>query len=538
MAFIQHLIIAPILLPLLLAGLLMLLDARQHRIKFALSWCSIFLQLIIALYLFSLTFNDFWPNNIGIYQAANWPAPFNITLVLDRLSALMLVLVALVALAVLAFSWTRWSRSGIHFHALLQFLLMGMNGSFLTADLFNLFVFFEVMLAASYGLILNTYNSARIRAGLQYITVNLVASSFFLLGIALIYAATGSLSIADIAAKVPALLDNQRLLMHAGASLLAVALLTKSAMWPLGFWLPTTYTASSAPVAALLALMTKIGIFVVLRLWTVTFSADAGDSALFGSTLLFYGGLATLIYGSVGLLASQEPMRMASFSAIVSSGILLSCFSYAQASLSSTGLYYLLSSTLGLVALILLIELIERIRTPSASILAITMEAFAIEDTSPQETAGVTIPASMALMGLAFLACALIIAGLPPLSGFVAKFSIFHGLLNPANGFAFVSQSWLLMALVLSAGLAGIIALMRFGVRTFWALENTAPASLPVSEIGPVYALLGLCVVLTVAAGDVFNLLQPISGQLENPSVYIESVLSAKPVAPAQELMP
>src|SRR5690554_6658354 len=203
MAFIHHLIIAPILLPLLLAGLLMLLDARQHHIKFALSWCSIFLQLIIALCLFSLTFNDVWLNDIGIYQAANWPAPFNITLVLDRLSALMLVLVALVALAVLAFSWTRWSRSGIHFHALLQFLLMGMNGSFLTADLFNLFVFFEVMLAASYGLILNTYTSTRIRAGLQYIAINLVASCFFLLGIALIYAATGSLSMADIANKVP-----------------------------------------------------------------------------------------------------------------------------------------------------------------------------------------------------------------------------------------------------------------------------------------------------------------------------------------------
>src|SRR5690554_3051947 len=537
MQWMNHLIIAPILLPLLLAGVLMLVDIRRHRIKVAISFTSVVLQLLIAAYLFSLTYQNTWPNDVGVYQAANWPAPFNISLVLDRLSAMMLILSAVVALAVLLFSWTRWSRSGIHFHSLLQFLLMGINGSFLTADLFNLFVFFEVMLAASYGLILNTYTSTRIRAGLQYIAINLVASCFFLLGIALIYAATGSLSMADIANKVPDLLDNQRLLMHAGASLLAVALLTKCAMWPLGFWLPTTYSANSAPVAALLALLTKVGVFVVLRLWTLTFSADAGDSAFFGSELLFYGGIATLIYGSVGLLASQEPMRMASFSAIISTGILLSGFSYAQAALNSAGLYYLISSTLGLVALILLIELVERIRTPSANLLAITMEAFAIEDSTPEEAVGVTIPAAMALMGLAFFTCALIIAGLPPFSGFVAKFGIFHGLLNPAPGFTLLGQSWFLIVLIFVSGLAAIIALMRFGVRTFWAFEGTSPR-LPLSEIGPVYVLLGLCIALTLGAGIVFEMLAPISQQLENPKAYIDSVLSTPSVATAQELIP
>lgn len=534
MQWINHLIIAPILLPLLMAGVLMLVDVRRHRIKFALSFSSIVLQLLIAIYLFCLTYQDLWPNSIGIYQAANWPAPFNITLVLDRLSALMLLVSSLVALAVLLFSWTRWSRAGIHFHSLLQFLFMGINGSFLTADLFNLFVFFEVMLAASYGLILNTYNNTRIRAGLQYIAINLVASCFFLLGIALIYAATGTLSMADIANKVPHLLDNQRLLMHAGASLLAVALLTKSAMWPLGFWLPTTYSANSAPVAALLALLTKVGVVVLLRLWTLSFPSTAGESAFFGHELLFYGGMATLVYGAIGLLASQEPMRMASFSAIISSGILLSCFSYAQAPINTASLYYLLSSTLGLVALILLIELIDRIRTPSANLLAITMEAFAIDDSTPDEVVGVTIPAAMALMGLAFFTCALIIAGLPPFSGFIAKFGIFHQLLNPVAGIGIASQSWFLIAIIFLSGLAAIIALMRFGVRTFWAFEGTSPR-LPLSEIGPVYALLGLCIALTIGAGFIFDMLAPISAQLVDPMPYLDSVLSAQTVSMVPE---
>lgn len=532
----DHLILLPVVLPLITAAILMLMNERLHRLKFSINMASTLALLVTAFALLSASTDGQWAGNTGIYLAANWTSPFGIVLMLDQLSALMLVLAALLSSAVLLFTWTRWSRIGVHFHSLFQCLLMGINGSFLTADLFNLFVFFEVMLAASYGLVLHGYNVTRIRAGMQYIVVNLVASAFFLIGIALVYAATGSLNMADIAAHIKGLEETNRLLMHIGTAMLAVAFLTKSAMWPLGFWLPSTYSAASPPVAAMLVLMTKIGIYVVLRLWSLIYSEGAGESALFGSELLFWGGLATLGFGAAGLLASQEPQKMASYSAIISSGTLLAAFSYGQPLLTSAALYYFLSSTLAVAAFMLLIELIERIRTPTSSILALTMEAFAIEDGVAGETSsGVAIPAAMAFIGLAFMGCALIMAGLPPLSGFISKFSLFHELLNPAENFAFIQYSWLLIVLILLSGLAGIISLMRFGVRTFWAANATVPR-LPLTEIGPVYVLLGLCIALSIYAAPVRNLLDGIATNLHQPQNMIEHVLEtqAKPY-PSEE---
>ena len=140
---------------------------------------------------------------VGLYLLGNWPPPFAIVLVLDRLSALMLLLTALLALPALVFAMARWDRRGQHFHSLFQFLLMGLNGAFLTGDLFNLFVFFEVLLAASYGLALHGSGALRVRAGLHYIAINLAASLLFLIGVSLIYGVTGTLNMADLAASVP-----------------------------------------------------------------------------------------------------------------------------------------------------------------------------------------------------------------------------------------------------------------------------------------------------------------------------------------------
>src|SRR6185295_5681163 len=167
----------------------------------------------------------------------------------DRLSALMLVLSGIVGLCSALFSIARWDRAGVHFHPLLQIQLMGLNGAFLTGDLFNLFVFFEVMLAASYGLLLHGSGWARVQAGLHYIAVNLLASSLFLVGLAMLYGILGTHSMADIAAKVPLVAAEDRGLLHVGAAILAVAFLTKAAIWPLNFWLVPAYAAASAPVA-------------------------------------------------------------------------------------------------------------------------------------------------------------------------------------------------------------------------------------------------------------------------------------------------
>ena len=165
----------------------------------------------------------------------------------------------------------------MHFHPLFQIQLMGLNGAFLTADLFNLFVFFEVLLAASYGLLLHAPGRTRVGAGLHYIAINLVASSFFLIGAALLYGVTGTLNFADLAARIPEVAADDQAVLHVAVAVLAVAFLTKAAIWPMGFWLVPAYSAAGAPVAALFAIMTKVGIYAVLRLWSLMFAGEDGS---------------------------------------------------------------------------------------------------------------------------------------------------------------------------------------------------------------------------------------------------------------------
>ena len=521
----QHLVILPILLPLICGALLTPFTQGRHGLKFALGYASVLGQLVAALLLMHQTDNVAWPGGIGVYLAANWAAPFGIALMADRLAALMLLLTSVLALAALHYAMPRWSRIGVHFHPLFQFLLMGINGAFLTHDLFNLFVFFEVMLAASYGLVLHGYNAERLRASMQYIAINLAAALLFLLGTALIYATTGTLNMADLAARIGAMPHEGSGLLQLGVTVLVLAFLVKGAMWPLGFWLPTTYAAASPPVAALLVLMTKVGAYVILRLWLLLFSE--GPNAGFGFDALMWGGMATIVFGAAGMLSTDTAGRMAGYSAIISSGTLLAVIGYGQASLVTAGLYYLIGSTLAVAAFLLLIELIDRIRTPAAAVLALTMEAWAVDeepDDSPNEPRGKGVPAAMAFLSVAFAACTLTIAGLPPLSGFVAKFGMFHALLNPVDG-AIGAAGWTLMALVIGSGLISVISMLRFGVRTFWAAPVARPPRLHLSEVAPVTFLLLLSVAMTVQARPLFDYLGRASADLHRPANYIERVL-------------
>ncbi len=516
MRALDQLILVPVLLPLLCGAAMTPLTQGWHRLKLALGYLSVLGLLATALVLVAMTDGGYWQGGIGVYLAANWAAPFGIALVADRLAALMLLLTALLALASLLFAQQRWGRIGVHFHTLFQFLLMGINGAFLTHDLFNLFVFFEVMLASSYGLLLHGYNAERLRAGMQYIAVNLAASLLFLLGAALIYAATGTLNMADLAARIARLAAPELGLVQIGASVLALAFLIKSAMWPLGFWLPTTYAAASPPVAAMLVLMTKVGTYAILRLWLLWFPGGWSYDAL------LWGGAATILFGAAGMLSTGSAGRMAGYGAIVSSGTLLAVIGYGQASLVTAGLYYLVGSTLAIAAFLLLVELIDRIRNPGAAILAVTMEAYAVED-KPDEPLGQGVPAALAFLALAFAACTLMIAGLPPLSGFVAKFGMFHALLNPSGG-TIPGTAWALMALVLGSGLVAVMAMLRFGVRTFWATK-AVPPKLHRSEVVPVVFLLALSGFMTVEAGPIFGYLGRASEGIHRPADYIERVL-------------
>ncbi len=531
--FVSHLMIAPIVLPLAAGAAMLFIDGERQRIyRPALDLLSTFALVGISLAL--LVGADAAPNGLlGVYRLGDWPPPFAIVLVVDRLSALMLLLTSLVASAAVVSSLARWHRAGSHFHSLFQFLLMGLNGAFLTGDLFNLFVFFEVLLVASYGLALHGSGPARIRAGMQYVTINLAASLLFLVGVSLIYGVAGTLNMADLAVRIPNLQGDQRSLLEAGAAILSVAFLVKAGMWPLCLWLPSTYSAASPPVACIFAILTKVGVYVVLRLWLLLFGDDVGSAAQFGGQWLLYGGLATVAFGTICCLASQDMARLAACSVLVSSGTVLAAVGMGQSDVTGGALYYLASSTLALGALFLLVELAERGRDPGADMLALTREAYGsseeIEEEKEDVEIGIAIPATMALLGIAFLGCALVIAGLPPLSGFIGKFALLRATIDVAGTTptAVPLASWMMLGTLLVSGLALIVALSRAGVRAFWAESDRATPRVGLIEFGPVAALLLLCVAQTVAAGPAMRFAEATAQALHAPQDYVRSVLPA-----------
>lgn len=524
-----HLVVAPIVLPLLTAATMLLLPDARRRFAAIVNIGATAAGLLVAIEILRQV--DRSPTAIAVYLASNWEAPFGIVLVADRLSALMLVLTGVVSLCSAVYALAAWSRTGVYFNPLFQIQLMGLNGAFLTGDLFNLFVFFEVMLAASYGLQLHGSGWARVRSGLHYIAVNLLASSLFLVGLAMLYGVTGTLNMADVAAKLPLVPPEDRGLLLAGTSILAVAFLTKAAIWPLNSWLVPTYTAASAPVAALFAVMTKVGIYTLLRLWTLIFSAHAGNSAHFGASVLVVGGLVTIGVGILGLMASFRVGRLAGFSILVSSGTLLSAIGFGVASVTAAALFYMLSATLAASALFLLVELTERPGVRGDEIPRPIAETEPGEDTNldDDETAlvGRAIPVSMALLGLAFIACTLLVAGLPPLSGFVAKLALLRELLH-SQGLG--AASWVLFAMLLLSGLVATIALARVGIRHFWSDADRPPPRVRAVEGAPIVVLVLACVGLTIAAAPVLRYTLAVAEALHAPAGYIEAVLSTTPV--------
>jgi multicomponent K+:H+ antiporter subunit D len=527
MQWTQHLIILPILLPLLSGAALLFLAERQRVAKSMISLGSCVTLAFVSLLLVGVTGSQ--GEFSGVYLLGNWASPFGIVLVLDRLSALMVALAAVLSVPVLIFSLARWHAAGSHFHSLYQFLLMGLNGAFLTGDLFNLFVFFEVMLAASYGLLLHGSGALRVKAGLHYIAVNLAAALLFLIGVSLIYGTAGTLNMADLAARIPTIEADRRMLMEAGAAVLGVAFLVKAGMWPLCFWLPSAYSVATAPVAAIFSLMSKVGIYIILRL-TMLLLSD-GPSAGFGSNLLLYGGMATLAFGFIGVLASQALARIGAYSVLVSSGTLLAVIGLNDAAATSGALLYLVSSTLTLGAFFLLVELVERCQGAGAGVLAVTMEAYGdADEDEPEELDGVTMPATLAMLGICFAACTILLAGLPPLSGFVAKLGMLSALIGVGSiGLPPTGEALAVAALIILAGLSTLIALTRAGIRTFWSsLEITIPRVLVV-EVVPIMLLLAMLATLTVNAGPALAFMEAAVNSVSRPVTYLENVTGETP---------
>ena len=554
-----HLIIAPVLLPVLTAALMLALGEQRRETLAGLNVGSCLVGLALSILLAWSVHHGAAPaspgqtpgsiGTLGIYLPANWPTPFGIVLVLDRLSSAMLLLTSVMATAALIFAVARWDRIGVHFHPLFQIQLMGLNGAFLTGDLFNLFVFFEVLLAASYGLLLHGPGRQRVGAGLHSIAINLVASSFFLVGAAMLYGVTGTLNMADLAVRIPEVAAQDQAMLHAGVAILGMAFLTKAAVWPMGFWLVPAYSAAGAPVAALFSIMTKVGIYAILRLWSLGFSGEEG-TLRWGADWLVAGGLATVAFGLLGLLQARQLGRVTGFGVMVTSGTLLAAIGFNQPTVTGGALYYLLSSTMAAGAMFLLIELIDRSRLLESEFPnpddADPVPFFLDEIEPPRDTnldeqqealTGRVIPASTAFLGFSFLACTLLLTGTPPLSGFIGKFMMLSGLLSTEEAGSALQEpvstaAWVMLALVIMSGFAALVALSRTGIRMFWTPRDRPAAQLKVLECLPIGLLLTLCLLISFRAEPLARYLQAAASELKDPHGYVQAVQGVRPLPP------
>ncbi|MDX2090757.1 MAG: monovalent cation/H+ antiporter subunit D [Kofleriaceae bacterium] len=518
-AAVPQLLVVPIVLPLVSAALLVLLGHRK-RLKTAVNLAATAAGLVVAVVLAQRV--DAVPD---VYLAGNWEAPFGIVLVADRLSALMLVVVGILGLAVALYAEAAWAPAAVYFHPLFQIQLMGLNGVFLTGDLFNLFVFFEVLLAASYGLQLHGSGWPRVRSGLHYISINLLASALFLVGLGVLYGVLGTLSMADLAVKIAQVPPGDRGLLYAGAALLAVAFLIKAGIWPLNAWLVPAYSAASAPVAALFVVMTKVGIYALLRLWTLFLASGTTGSGHIGATILLLGGLATLGIGALGMIGSLRLGRIASYSIIVSAGTMLAALGLDEVAATSAGLFYLVSASFAASPLFLLGELLERFEaTPQEQLAATPLD----EDTNLDDEAapliGRAFTSSVVSLGLAFVTCVVLVVGLPPLAGFLAKVALLT--VAASNG---TFAGWLLLGLLLVASLFALMSLARAGIRHLWPAGRTVSA-LKLTEIAAIGVLLLASVLLTVFAEPVLRYTLLTAAELHAPHAYVEAVLSTPPV--------
>jgi multicomponent K+:H+ antiporter subunit D len=354
----NHWLTAPILIPLLGGILQVFMGYAPISLRRTLAIATTVLLLVSTIVLVALASDD----SYRLYAFGNWQPPFGIVLVLDRLAALMLVLTAILAIFCHIFAIGGADEGNRQFHGLFLFQLMGLNIAFLTGDLFNLFVAFEVLLIASYGLLMHGGGRARSVPGLHYVVLNLAGSAVFLISVGMIYSVTGTLNMADLALRIPDLTGENLSIVKAGGMMLLVVFALKAALIPLCFWLPKAYANATAPVAALFAVMTKVGIYAILRVYLLVFGDDAGALANLGMDWLFPLALITLTMGVIGALGADNLKTLVAWQVIISVGTLLAPIALGSAAGISAALFYLLSSTWTVGGLFLVAEMVANQR--------------------------------------------------------------------------------------------------------------------------------------------------------------------------------
>lgn len=491
-----------VLLP-LIAGFV-LLFARMGGLRLQRS-----LNLLVVLGLVFMSIEMVKVSVTGVHQvylAGNWIAPFGIVFVLDQLSALMVLITSLLALAALWYAIAaQYDRQGSHFHVLFQLQLFGLNGAFLTGDVFNLFVFFEVLLLASYGLLLHGGGRLRTKAGLHYVVINLIGSTLFLFAVGALYGAVGTLNIADMAAKISVAPAEDLGLIAAAGLLLLVVFGVKAAMFPLYLWMPNAYAQTSAPVAALFAIMTKVGIYSIIRVHGTIFGEQAGDLANFYTPWVLSLGLVTLLLAAFGVMAARGLREQVAYLVLASVATLLIGVGLNSPEALTATLYYLIHSTLIAGGMFLLADVIARGR-------GVAEDRFKSAPIMPNAI----------LIGSVFMFGAIAMTGMPPLSGFFGKVLILSAALENTWFFA-------ILATVLIASLLMIIAMARAGSLLFYRtqpVEVLPGEPLNRASFSAVIGLLAISPILVIFANPITAYTEMVSTQVFDNATYIEAVLS------------
>ena len=514
----QHTPIFSILIPAFTAFILLLLgnpgagalkDDWRQPWRRGISLISAIAGLITAIVYLSYASTG----QITVYQLSEWSAPFGIVLVLDRLSAFMLALTYALAVPVLWYASDNWDTRGRYFHAMVHFLLMGICGAFLTGDLFNLFVFFEILLMASYVLLLHGQGKPRFQLGVHYVIINLLASALFLIGLGMMYGSVGSLNMADVSRLIPTLEADQHKLAVAGSLLLFVVFGIKAAMLPVGFWLPKTYAVASTPVAAIFTIMTKVGIYSILRVNGTVFDDTLSQEIL--KSWLLPIGLITSLYGVIAAIGADRLRRFVGFMVLSSIGTLLTAIAMSNTQAWSGALYYLVHSTLIGAAFYLFCGWITSQRGDFKDHLKVAPRI-------KQEKAAM----------LTYFLIAMMMAGLPPFSGFLGKVFILQATVEASY------QGWII-GVVLVVSLLSIIALTRVGFILFWRasapeedpihpayiLYRALPERAPPRNDQVIYLLLAGLIAYVVFAAPIQHYTLSTAEQIQDHALYQHSIL-------------
>jgi multicomponent Na+:H+ antiporter subunit D len=488
-------VVLPILIPFTTATILLILQKRPALQRpIGLSGSILLLLSAIAL------FRQVESAGIQVLQVSGWPAPFGITMVADLLAALLVVAVGIVAVAVTAaaFAGVDPKREAFGYHPLVQILLMGVSGAFLTGDFFNLYVWFEVMLVASFVLMSLYRNRAQAEAAFKYVTINLIASSIFLTALGLLYGVAGTLNMADLAKVWPAFRSTGIDMVL--AMLFVVAFSIKAGLFPLFFWLPASYPAPPAIVGAVFAgLLTKVGVYALIRIFTLLF--QGASPHLF--TLMVMMSAATMVVGLVAAQSERDFRRILSFNLVGHIGYTTASLSLLTPAALSGAIFYVLHHIVVITNLFLVSGVLLRLRR--------TTEMRALGGLYRDQP----VFAVLAMVPMFSL------AGVPPLSGFLGKLAILEG--------TFAAGEYWIGGIVLVVGLLTLLSIGRAWADGFWKPSDQASdKSTPGRPLLIAISALSLVTIaFTFWAGPLFDLTSRAAMQLMQRDEYIQAVLGS-----------